>query len=53
MRAPRRVDNLAHMDELIMAARDSGHVHPGETVAVLAGAGGKRSTDVLRLARVP
>jgi pyruvate kinase len=55
VRAPQRVDNLALMDELIVAARDAGHVHPGETVAVLAGAGGKRSkaTDVLRLARVP
>jgi pyruvate kinase len=53
VRAPRRVDNLAHMDELIISARDAGHVYPGETVAVLAGAGGKQSTDVLRLARVP
>jgi hypothetical protein len=48
------VDNLATMDELILAARDGGHVRTGDVVAVLAGAGGNsRSTDVLRLARVP
>jgi pyruvate kinase len=48
------VDNLATMDELILAARDGGHVRTGDIVAVLAGAGGNsRSTDVLRLARVP
>lgn len=48
------VDNLATMDELIVAARDGGHVRTGDVVAVLAGAGGtSRSTDVLRLARVP
>ena len=53
LRAPSRVDNIALMDDLVIAAREAGHVQPGETVAVLAGAGGKRSTDVLRLARVP
>jgi pyruvate kinase len=55
VRAPGRVDNLGLMDDLICAARDAGHVQSGDTVAVLAGAGGKRSraTDVLRLACVP
>lgn len=55
VRAPGRVDNLGLMDDLICAARDAGHVKSGDTVAVLAGAGGKRSraTDVLRLACVP
>jgi pyruvate kinase len=55
LRAPNRVDNVALMDDLIISARDAGHVQSGETVAVLAGAGGKRSrsTDVLRLGRVP
>ena len=55
LRAPGRVDSLALMDELICAARDSGHVASGDVVAVLAGAGSaqSRSTDVLRLARVP
>jgi pyruvate kinase len=48
------VDSLTTMDELIVAARDRGHVRTGDTIAVLAGAGGtSRSTDVLRLARVP
>ena len=41
------------MDDLIVSARDSGHVRSGDLVAVLAGAGGNRSTDVLRLATVP
>jgi len=49
------VDNLSAMDDMITAARDGGHVRTGDVVAVLAGAGGpnSRSTDVLRLARVP
>lgn len=55
LRAPHRVDDLALMEELVEAARDAGHVRSGQIVAVLAGAGSKRSraTDVLRLARVP
>jgi pyruvate kinase len=55
LRAPGRVDDLSLMEELIDAARDAGYVRSGEVVAVLAGAGSKRSsaTDVLRLARVP
>ncbi len=55
LRAPRRVDDLGLMDELVLAARDAGFVASGDTVAVLAGAGtkGSRATDVLRLARVP
>ena len=54
LRAPNRVDTLALMDDLVVQARDAGLVQPGETVAVLAGVGSRsRSTDVLRLARVP
>jgi pyruvate kinase len=55
VRAPGRVNDLALMEDLVVSARDAGHVRPGEIVAVLAGAGTKRSkaTDVLRLARVP
>jgi len=50
-----RVDSLSLMDDLVIAARDAGHVRSGELVAVLAGAGStaSRSTDVLRLASVP
>ena len=48
------VDTIALMDDLIVQARDAGLVRPGQTVAVLAGAGSRsRSTDVLHLARVP
>ena len=46
------VDSVSTMDEMIVAARDGGHVRSGDVVAVLAGTGG-RSTDMLRLARVP
>ncbi len=54
LRAPRHVDTIALMDDLIVQARDAGLVRPGQTVAVLAGAGSRsRSTDVLHLARVP
>ena len=50
-----RVDSLSLMDDLVIAARDAGHVRSGDLVAVLAGAGStaSRSTDVLRLASVP
>lgn len=46
------VDSIETMDEMILAAREGGHVRSGEVVAVLAGTGG-RSTDMLRLAVVP
>ena len=46
------VDNVETMDEMIVAAREGGHVRSGDVVAVLAGTGG-RSTDMLRLAMVP
>ncbi len=53
--APHRVDDLTAMDELVCIARDHGLVRSGETVAVLAGAGGKgvHATDVLRMMQVP
>lgn len=49
------VHSLDLMDDLIVAARDQGHVQSGQLVAVLAGAGDEsvRATDVLRLSRVP
>lgn len=53
--APHRVDSLSMMDELVSIARDGGHVRTGDTVAVLAGAGGGaelHATDVLRIMRV-
>lgn len=53
--APHRVDSLSMMDDLVSIARDSGHVRAGDTVAVLAGAGGGtdlHATDVLRIMRV-
>ncbi len=43
------------MDDLVCIARDSGLVRSGDTVAVLAGAGGGtevQATDVLRIMRV-
>ena len=46
------VDNVETMDEMIVAAREAGHIRTGDVVAVLAGTGG-RSTDMLRLAQVP
>ncbi|MGI9579538.1 MAG: pyruvate kinase [Microthrixaceae bacterium] len=46
------VDNVETMDEMIIAAREAGHIRSGDIVAVLAGTGG-RSTDMLRLAQVP
>jgi pyruvate kinase len=46
------VDNVETMDEMIVAAREAGHIRSGDVVAVLAGTGG-RSTDMLRLAQVP
>ena len=46
------VDNVETMDEMIVAAREAGHIRSGDIVAVLAGTGG-RSTDMLRLAQVP
>ncbi len=46
------VDSIETMDEMILAAREAGHVRSGDVVAVLAGTGG-RSTDMLRLAEVP
>jgi pyruvate kinase len=52
VRASGHVDNISTMDEMILAARDGGHVRSGDIVAVLAGTGG-RSTDMLRLATVP
>lgn len=53
--APNRVDDLTMMDELATIARDHGLVRSGETVAVLAGAGGPgvHATDVLRMMHVP
>lgn len=53
--APNRVDDLTMMDELATIARDHGLVRSGESVAVLAGAGGKgvHATDVLRMMHVP
>jgi pyruvate kinase len=55
LRAAAPVHSLDLMDELIVAARDQGHVRSGQLVAVLAGAGDEsvRATDVLRLSRVP
>lgn len=54
MKAPDHGDTLALMDDLVVAARDAGYVQTGQTVAVLAGIGKRtRSTDLLRLARVP
>jgi len=54
MKAPDHGDTLALMDDLVIAARDAGYVRTGQTVAVLAGIGKRtRSTDLLRLARVP
>ncbi len=55
LQASSPVHSLDLMDELIVAARDQGHVTSGQLVAVLAGAGDKtvRATDVLRLSRVP
>lgn len=53
--APHRVDSLSMMDDLVCIARDAGLVRAGDTVAVLAGAGGStdlRATDVLRVMRV-
>lgn len=53
--APHRVDSLSMMDDLVCVARDSGLVRTGDTVAVLAGAGGGsdlHATDVLRIMRV-
>ncbi len=53
--APHRVDSLSMMDDLVCIARDSGLVRSGDTVAVLAGAGGGtevQATDVLRIMRV-
>ena len=55
MLAPHRVDSLSMMDDLVCIARDAGHVRAGDTVAVLAGAGGGQelhATDVLRVMRV-
>ncbi|MFV0317002.1 MAG: pyruvate kinase [Microthrixaceae bacterium] len=46
------VDSIETMDDMILAAREAGHVRSGDIVAVLAGTGG-RSTDMLRLAEVP
>ncbi|MCP4436207.1 MAG: pyruvate kinase [Actinomycetia bacterium] len=46
------VDNVETMEEMIVAAREGGHIRSGDIVAVLAGTGG-RSTDMLRLAQVP
>ena len=55
LHAAGRVHSLELMDDLIIAARDSGHVQSGDLVAVLAGAGNRtmKATDVLRLTRVP
>ncbi|MEZ5322322.1 MAG: pyruvate kinase [Microthrixaceae bacterium] len=56
LRAPTRVDSVDLMNELVVAARESGHIRSGDTVAVLAGAShGSRAkaTDLLRLVRVP
>lgn len=53
--SPHRVDSLSMMDDLVAVARDSGLVRTGDTVAVLAGAGGGmglHATDVLRIMRV-
>lgn len=53
--SPNRVDSLSMMDDLVCLARDSGLVRTGDTVAVLAGAGGGtelHATDVLRIMRV-
>ncbi len=53
--SPHRVDSLSMMDDLVCIARDAGHVRAGDTVAVLAGAGGGQelhATDVLRVMRV-
>ncbi|MEZ5239419.1 MAG: pyruvate kinase alpha/beta domain-containing protein [Microthrixaceae bacterium] len=52
VQASGHVDSIETMDEMIVAARDGGHVRSGDVVAVLAGTGG-RSTDMLRLAVVP
>ncbi len=44
------------MNELVVAAREQGHIRSGEVVAVLAGAGSgsrAKATDMLRLIRVP
>ena len=53
--SPHRVDSLSMMDDLVCIARDAGLVRAGDTVAVLAGAGGAsdlHATDVLRVMRV-
>lgn len=52
VQASGHVDSIETMDEMILAAREAGHVRSGDVVAVLAGTGG-RSTDMLRLAEVP
>lgn len=52
VQASGHVDSIETMDEMIVAAREAGHVRSGDVVAVLAGTGG-RSTDMLRLAEVP
>ncbi len=52
VRASGHVNSIETMDEMILAAREAGHVRSGDIVAVLAGTGG-RSTDMLRLAEVP
>jgi pyruvate kinase len=55
LQATASVHSLDLMDDLIVAARDEGHVQSGQLVAVLAGAGDESvpATDVLRLSRVP
>jgi pyruvate kinase len=66
LNGPVGVHSLAKLDELVVIARDGGHVRSGDLVAVLMGAssgqggGGDslgtrrdRATDVLRLLRVP
>lgn len=53
--SPHRVESLSMMDDLVAMARDAGLVRAGDTVAVLAGAGGGtelHATDVLRIMRV-